>query len=173
MSGWCRQGDHTFTCPSENPLVPATGSRPSGGRYPGPLLTQKVHDALLTAARVRATSVACSLDLDRTTTPVEISPDGWSWQGQHYPYLANCKDRTIYYWTGEAFGPVSQYLGKRRLETTRGDDARLIQHCVERPAAKREQSKTRHKLLLIQAGLEFVGRQGARNCRHPHGVTSA
>ncbi len=75
----------------------------------GPLLTQKVHDALCAAARAGAPSLECSLDLDRSTTTVEVNMEGWRWQGQRFPYLANCKDRTIYYWTDTAFEPVAHY----------------------------------------------------------------
>ena len=75
----------------------------------GPLLTSKVHDALLAAFRAGATSVECSLDLDRTTTSVVVHADGWSWGGERYPWLEACRDRTVYYWTGAAFEPVSRY----------------------------------------------------------------
>ena len=74
-----------------------------------PLLTQKVHDALRAAARAGALTVECSLDLDRSTTTVEVGDTEWTWQGQRYPYLASCKDRTIYYWTDTAFAPVAHY----------------------------------------------------------------
>lgn len=71
----------------------------------GPLLTKKVHDALRAGAR----TVECSLDLERTKTTVEVNAGGWLWQGQRYPYLEVCKDRAIYYWTGDAFEPVARY----------------------------------------------------------------
>ena len=75
----------------------------------GPLLTLKVHQALQGAARAGADAAEVSLDLDRTTTRVEMSATGWTWQGRQYPYLANCKDRTVYYWVDEAFAPVTHY----------------------------------------------------------------
>ena len=75
----------------------------------GPLLTPKVHEALHAAARAGATSVECSLDLDRSRTTVELDVAGWAWQGQRFPYLAACKERTIYYWTGEDFRPVARF----------------------------------------------------------------
>ena len=75
----------------------------------GPLLTQKVHDALHAAARAGAPSVECSLDLDRTTSTVEVSVAGWRWQGRQFPYLAICKDRTIYYWAEGEFLPVARF----------------------------------------------------------------
>ena len=51
----------------------------------------------------------CSLDLERSTTTVAVGAEGWTWQGQRYPYLEACKDRTIYYWTGGAFEPVARF----------------------------------------------------------------
>jgi predicted methyltransferase len=77
----------------------------------GPLLTLKVHDALLAAARAGAPHVECSLDLDRSRAVIEVQADGWIWQGRRFPYLEACKDRTIYYWTGEAFQPASRFTG--------------------------------------------------------------
>ena len=74
-----------------------------------PLLTLKVHEALLAAARAGEATLACSLDLDRSETEVSLATEGWSWHGQQYPYLDNCRDRTIYHWTGAAFEPVSRY----------------------------------------------------------------
>jgi predicted methyltransferase len=74
-----------------------------------PLLTLKVHDALRAAVLADAQAVECSLDLGRSTTTVEIGAAGWSWQGQPYPWLEVCKDRTIYYWTGEAFQPAARF----------------------------------------------------------------
>jgi predicted methyltransferase len=49
------------------------------------------------------------LDLDRTQTQVDVDALGWSWQGKQYPFLDNCKDRTIYYWDGTAFQTLSRY----------------------------------------------------------------
>ncbi len=54
-------------------------------------------------------TVECSLDLGRSRTTVEVDAAGWTWQGRRYPYLETCKDRTIYYWDGAAFQPVSRY----------------------------------------------------------------
>jgi predicted methyltransferase len=77
----------------------------------GPLLVLKVHEAMRAAAAGGAASLQCSLDLDRSTTSVEIGTTQWSWQGQRFPYLESCKERTIYYWDGAAFQPVSRYAG--------------------------------------------------------------
>jgi len=42
----------------------------------GPLLTRKVHDALLAAARAGSATVECSLDLERTWVSVQVDADG-------------------------------------------------------------------------------------------------
>jgi uncharacterized protein len=73
----------------------------------GPLLTQKVHSIL----RAGSGRVECSLDLDRSTSTVEVASQEWTWQGKRYPFLEACKDRTIYYWTGDAFEPVQRFSG--------------------------------------------------------------
>ena len=75
----------------------------------GPLLTLKVHEQLRTAARAGTATVECSLDLDRSTVTVEVEDAGWIREGQRFPYLDTCKDRTIYYWAGAAFQPVARF----------------------------------------------------------------
>jgi uncharacterized protein len=75
----------------------------------GPLLTLNVHEVLRAAARNGGGTVECSLDLERSSTAVEVSTDDWDWQGTRYPFLETCKDRTIYYWTGTAFQPAARY----------------------------------------------------------------
>jgi predicted methyltransferase len=75
----------------------------------GPLLTSGVNEALLAAARAGATSIECSLDLERSSATVEIDAEGWTWRGGRFPYLDKCRDRTIYHWTDEGFQPVSRY----------------------------------------------------------------
>lgn len=63
----------------------------------------------MAAVREGVSNVECSLDLDRSTTNVGVDATGWSWQGQHFPYLATCKDRTIYYWDNGSFQPVARF----------------------------------------------------------------
>jgi len=75
----------------------------------GPLLTKKVHAILRAAARAGTPAVECSLDLDRSATTVELGAAEWTWQGERFPYLETCKDRTVYHWVGEAFQPVSRF----------------------------------------------------------------
>jgi predicted methyltransferase len=75
----------------------------------GPLLTLKVLEQLRAAARVGAATVECSLDLQRSTSMVDIDVLGWIWKGQRFPYPDICKDRTIYHWVDETFQPVARY----------------------------------------------------------------
>ncbi len=75
----------------------------------GPLLTLSVHDALARAAGSGATALECSLDLGRSVTMVEVDATGWVWQGQRFPLMAGCKDRTIYHWAGQEFLPASRF----------------------------------------------------------------
>ena len=84
-------------------------SNGAGSDDAGPLLTLAVHQLLLAGQRSGAASVDCSLDLDRSSTTVELRADGWSWNGRRYPFLETCKDRTIYHWTEAGFQPVARY----------------------------------------------------------------
>ena len=43
----------------------------------GPLLTLKVHEALRAATRAGVSVVECSLDLERSTTKIEVDAAGW------------------------------------------------------------------------------------------------
>lgn len=75
----------------------------------GPLLTLQVLERLRAAALAGAATVECSLDLQRSTTTVEVGVTGWSWKGQRFPYPENCKERTIYHWAGETFDPAARF----------------------------------------------------------------
>jgi len=74
-----------------------------------PLITLEVHEALLGARRSGADALDCSLDLGRSTSRVEVKEAEWVWLGAAYPYLKVCKERTIYYWSGGGFEPLSRY----------------------------------------------------------------
>ena len=76
----------------------------------GPLLTREVHDALQGAMRAGRGSLDVSLDLGRSMTSVSLDEAGWSWQGNRYPWMDRCRDRTIYHWTGAAFEPVARFV---------------------------------------------------------------
>lgn len=40
---------------------------------------------------------------------VDVHPTHWSLEGAAYPYLDVCKDRTIYYWDGQAFRAAARF----------------------------------------------------------------
>jgi uncharacterized protein len=75
----------------------------------GPLLTLGVHEALRAAARAGEPKLECTLDLGRSTTIVDVSVAGWGWRGERFPFLEDCKDRTVYHWVEEAFQPVARF----------------------------------------------------------------
>ena len=75
----------------------------------GPLLTLVVHERMVDARRDGHATIVCSLDLGRTQTTVATGRGDWEWQGTRYPYLASCKDRTVYYWHEAGFTPVARY----------------------------------------------------------------
>jgi predicted methyltransferase len=79
--------------------------------YAGPLLTRPVADALLAARDAGSNEWQGSLDLERSRTLARLQPDAWQWHGRSYPYPDRLRDRTIYYWDGESFEPVSRYAG--------------------------------------------------------------
>jgi predicted methyltransferase len=61
------------------------------------------------ALRSGSSTLACSLDLQRSTTTISLEADGWNWGDRRFSYPQRCKDRTIYHWTGVAFEPVARY----------------------------------------------------------------
>jgi predicted methyltransferase len=79
--------------------------------YFGPLLTHPIAEALLTARDTGAGEWTGSLDLGISSSSAALEKDAWQWRGQHYPYPHKLKDRTIYYWDGDEFAPVSRYAG--------------------------------------------------------------
>lgn len=83
----------------------STGTIPAGR----PLLTQEVHAQLLAACRHGERTLECSLDLKRSRAHVQLTPDCWIWQGERFPYLQTCKDRTVYYWDGAQFQPAARF----------------------------------------------------------------
>jgi hypothetical protein len=76
-----------------------------------PLVTLQVHDVLLLARRAGRPTAECSLDLGRSSVMAGIGKDAWTWAGHEYPYLEQCRERTVYYWTGRAFEPVARFAG--------------------------------------------------------------
>lgn len=77
--------------------------------YSGPLLTRPDADALLAARDAGTVEWTGSLDLGRSNDSATLQADVWHWKDQPYPFPGKLKDRTIYYWDGEDFAPVSRF----------------------------------------------------------------
>jgi predicted methyltransferase len=74
-----------------------------------PLLTLETCGFLNKARQTAPTSLECSLDLQRSTTRVDVFADHWSWSGSTYPFPERCRPHTIYHWGGSEFAPVARY----------------------------------------------------------------
>ena len=79
--------------------------------YTGPLLTRPLAEAQLAARDGGANTWSGSLDLGRSEGEAVLGADAWQWKCAWFPYAPKLKDRTIYYWDGEEFAPVSRYAG--------------------------------------------------------------
>lgn len=79
--------------------------------YSGPLLTRPLAEALVTARDAGAAAWTGSLDLGRSSGDARLQADAWQWRGVAYPYPSRLKDRTVHYWDGDGFAPVSRYAG--------------------------------------------------------------
>ena len=77
-----------------------------------PLLTHALGSALHNARDTGATSLCVSLDLGRHQDDIVLFAEDWQWRGVRYPYPGKLKDRTLYWWDGEDFLPISRYAGK-------------------------------------------------------------
>ena len=80
--------------------------------YRGPLLTHATGAALLAARDSGASTWSGSLDLGCSTGTAILAIDGWEWRGVRYPWPGKLRERTIHWWDGEEFAPVSRYAGK-------------------------------------------------------------
>ncbi len=79
--------------------------------YSGPLLTRPLLDTLLAARKKGAPSVEASFDLALGTSTAHITAEDWQWRDAAYPYPPKLKERTIYYWDGSGFEPISRFGG--------------------------------------------------------------
>ncbi|MGE0386831.1 MAG: SAM-dependent methyltransferase [Gammaproteobacteria bacterium] len=75
------------------------------------LLTFETHERLLAAARAGGGQIELSLDLGRSLCTVQVRPDGWRHGDNDYPLMQDCRERTIYYWSGAAFEPAARWSG--------------------------------------------------------------
>jgi predicted methyltransferase len=74
-----------------------------------PLITLNIHEQILAARRNEHATLECSLDLRRSQATIELRATEWRWLGRAFPYLETVKDRTIYYWAGAEFQPISRF----------------------------------------------------------------
>jgi predicted methyltransferase len=84
---------------------------PVVSHYSGPLLTRPLAEALLAARDAGEGEWIGSLDLRRSNGNAPLQTDAWQWRGRRYPYPNQLRDRTIYYWDGDEFAPVSRFSG--------------------------------------------------------------
>ena len=68
--------------------------------------------ALVAARDAGSTAWQGSFDLGCSVESVALDADSWQWRGQRLPYPGKLKDRTIYFFDGEAFAAVSRYADK-------------------------------------------------------------
>ena len=76
-----------------------------------PLLTQTTATALIAARDAGLSEWQGSLDLGRSTGTARLGASDWEWRGMRYPYPGKTRDRTLYYFDGEDFVPVSRFAG--------------------------------------------------------------
>src|SRR3984885_6633788 len=74
-----------------------------------PLLTLKLLEQMSSAVHSGLRYNTRSLEPQRSTTAVTLDAYGWNWGERRFPYPQQCKDRTIYHWTGVAFEPAARY----------------------------------------------------------------
>lgn len=77
--------------------------------YTGPLVTRDSATALRRALEGGDDAWRGSLDLGRSEDDVGLSPHGFRFRGQSYPWPARTRDRTVYYWDGGEFVPASRF----------------------------------------------------------------
>ncbi len=76
-----------------------------------PLITRELQQQLATARLAGRDVLDCSLDLGRSRTQVRLGADRWSWKDASFPYLRECHERSIYYWSGTGFEVAARYSG--------------------------------------------------------------
>ncbi|MCC4609799.1 MnmC family methyltransferase [Xanthomonas campestris] len=82
---------------------------PAVRHYSGPLLALSDAQALLAARSAGRVAWTGSLDLGRSTGTAQLDAQTWQWRGRGYPYPGKLKDRTLYFWDGDDFAPISRF----------------------------------------------------------------
>lgn len=81
-------------------------------RYSGPLLTSDICRALRRASETEPLEWTGSLDLGRSQTRVETSPEGFAHAGRVWPWPETLKPRTIYWFDGTDWQTASRWAGR-------------------------------------------------------------
>jgi predicted methyltransferase len=121
--------------------------------YRGPLLTCPTAEALLAARDAGADEWIGSLDLGRSDGAALLQAEIWQWKEQAFPYPPKLKDRTIYYWDGEAFAPISRFSGSliKLVPTEWGAPTFEIDGIKMLPTAKESpMADARRKVALVE-----------------------
>jgi predicted methyltransferase len=77
--------------------------------YTGPLLTRPVAERLIAARDINAEFCTASFDLGRSEVSATLGKTSWQLKGASFPYPSSLKDRTIYFWDGDDFSPISSF----------------------------------------------------------------
>jgi uncharacterized protein len=119
-----------------------------------PLLTAELCAQFHNALRSRLGSVACSLDLGRSQTTVQLEEQAWRWGARSFPYIDRYKERTIYFWNGESFHALARYTNSliKLVPTEWGPPTFEIDGIKMLPSAHVSQYEdARQKVALIAA----------------------
>ncbi|WP_243849436.1 class I SAM-dependent methyltransferase [Xanthomonas arboricola] len=109
-----RDGVGYDASPSLAPAARVTPAHPDQRlvpHYSGPLLISSDAQALLAARGSGLTQWTGSLDLGRSTGTAQLDAQTWQWRGRGYPYPGKFKERTLYFWDGDDFAPISRFSG--------------------------------------------------------------
>jgi len=127
--------------------------------YAGPLLTHQSATTLRAALAAGAAHWDGSLDLGRSSGRALLDDGGWTWRGRHYPWPEALKERTLYWWDGDGYAPVSRYSGQliKLVPTEWGVPTFEIDGIKMLPTVKESPlDDARRKVALIQPGGKAV-----------------
>ena len=119
-----------------------------------PLLTADTAASLLAAHQQGAQHWHGSLDLGRSQGQALLEDGCWHWQGHRYPYPQRCRERTVYWFDGQDWTPVSRYAGSliKLVPTEWGVPTFEIDGIKMLPTAKQSPLEdARRKVALVQA----------------------
>lgn len=93
------------------------------------------------------------MDLGLSNDDITLHADTWIWRDQRHAYPSKLKDRTIYFWNGDAFAPVSRYAGSliKLVPTQWGTPTFEIDGIKMLPTSKESPlDDARRKVALVQ-----------------------